>query len=133
VVAIPLPHPPEGAEQEDCGPRPHVIRWGGQACSVPVPAAARERFVKRIVAGPGDRLYIRGGDVYLETPGSSRFVRQSEGFARPCGASFECDFPVPITVPPGEWYVLGDNRGDSDDSRLWGSVPAAWILGVVKR
>jgi signal peptidase I len=34
-------------------------------------------------------------------------------------------------VPAGEYYVLGDNRGSSDDSRFWGPVPGTWIIGTV--
>jgi signal peptidase I len=32
-------------------------------------------------------------------------------------------------VPRGMWFVMGDNRGDSDDSRFWGPIPASWIVG----
>jgi signal peptidase I len=41
------------------------------------------------------------------------------------------DFPRPITVPDGHYFLLGDNRGASDDSRFWGPVPRDWILGRV--
>ena len=34
-------------------------------------------------------------------------------------------------MPPDEYYLLGDNRGVSDDSRFWGPVPRAWIIGTV--
>jgi len=36
-------------------------------------------------------------------------------------------------VPPGHYYLVGDDRGDSNDSRFWGPVPRAWIIGVVER
>jgi signal peptidase I len=39
--------------------------------------------------------------------------------------------PHTITIPRGEYYMLGDNRGDSDDSRYWGPVPISWIIGQV--
>jgi signal peptidase I len=38
---------------------------------------------------------------------------------------------MPIRVPAGEYYLLGDNRGVSDDSRYWGPVPSSWIIGTV--
>jgi signal peptidase I len=34
-------------------------------------------------------------------------------------------------VAPGHWYLLGDNRGESNDSRFWGPLAASWIVGVV--
>ena len=40
-----------------------------------------------------------------------------------------CDFPQEITVPKGHLFLLGDNRGASDDSRFWGPVPEDWVVG----
>ena len=37
--------------------------------------------------------------------------------------------PTPIVVPRGDVFVMGDNRGDSDDSRFWGPVPDSWVIG----
>jgi signal peptidase I len=34
-------------------------------------------------------------------------------------------------IPRGEYFMLGDNRGDSDDSRFWGPIPESWIIGEV--
>jgi signal peptidase I len=52
----------------------------------------------------------------------------SDGCDRP-----ECDFPKEVTIAPGTYFMAGDNRGASDDSRFWGPVPRAWILGRVER
>ena len=41
----------------------------------------------------------------------------------------ECNFPTPIKIPAGHWFMMGDNRGESDDSRFWGPVPTGWIIG----
>ncbi len=33
-------------------------------------------------------------------------------------------------IPPGDYFMMGDNRGDSEDSRFWGPVPDKWVIGV---
>lgn len=126
VGEIVVLYPPQVAAVLECGPRPHTIRSDGAACDSPVPRPGRLRFVKRVVAGPGDHVSIVAGHVIRNG------VREPDPYTRPCGAAPDCDFPVPITIPPGEWFLLGDNRGESDDSRFWGPVPAAWIVGEAR-
>jgi signal peptidase I len=130
VGTIVVSHPPESFAAEECGPRPHIAKPGGAACNAPIPKASKFKLIKRIVAGPGDELYVRGGHVYRKAGGSGKFVRESDSYIRACGNSPECDFPVPIRVPSGYWFLMGDNRGESDDSRFWGPVPTPWIVGV---
>jgi signal peptidase I len=132
VGAIVVFEPPKGSEQEECGPKPHIVKLGGAACSAPVPKPLSVKFIKRIVAGPGDRIYIKHGHVYREPAGTSRFTREPESYIKPCAVSPECDFPTPIKIPRGHWFMLGDNRGESDDSRFWGPVPTSWIIGVAQ-
>ncbi len=112
-------HPPLGSDTNECG----VPQSAGQACSRPVGGRADVNFIKRIVAGPGDRVAIIDGHVILNGR------RQREPFAEPCGGGQECDFPTELTVPPGHYFMMGDNRGASDDSRFWGPVPRDWIIG----
>jgi signal peptidase I len=131
VGEIAVSHPPEGAEQEECGPTPHVIRLGGAACAQSLPTPSTVKFIKRIVAGPGDEIYVREGHVYRRAAGSSTFLREPDPYIRPCGTSPECNFPAPIKISAEHWYMLGDNRGESDDSRFYGAVPASWIVGIV--
>jgi signal peptidase I len=114
-------NPPAGAESDQqCGARPHE----GQACSKPTAEKAEVNFIKRIVAGPGDRVAIRAGHVILNG------TRQPEPYiAEACGGTPGCDLPTPITIPPDHYFMMGDNRGASDDSRFWGPVPRDWITG----
>jgi signal peptidase I len=130
VGAIVVYHPPEGFAAEQCGPKPHVVRPGEAACDASIPKASKIKLIKRIVAGPGDEIYVRNGHVYRKADGSSEFVRENAPYVRACGSRPECDFPVPIKIPGGQWFLMGDNRGESDDSRLWGPVPTKWIVGV---
>ncbi len=123
-------HPPEGAEQEQCGPTARTVTPGGAACSAPAPQKASVNFIKRIVAGPEDEIYIKEGHVFRKAAGTSRFVAEKDSYIKACEpSSAECNFPKPIKIPRGHWFMMGDNRGDSDDSRYWGPVPTAWIIG----
>jgi signal peptidase I len=132
VGAVVIFHPPEGAEQEECGPTSHVIRLGGAACAEPIPQEdTGTTFIKRVVAGPGDEIYVKEGHVYRKAAGSSAFVEEQDSSTRECGVSPECNFPTPIKIPADHWYLMGDNRGESDDSRFWGPVPSSWVIGVV--
>jgi signal peptidase I len=114
-------HPPVGAERStQCGggqPPP------GQVCLSPSKREAKVNFIKRVVAGPGDRIKIVGGHVIRNGK------RVSEPYTRDCGGTDGCDFPREVTVPAGHWFMMGDNRGSSDDSRFWGPVPTSWIIG----
>jgi signal peptidase I len=80
-------------------------------------------FIKRVVGLPGDRLAIRDGQVIRNG------VREKDPYAIPCGGLGSCTFPRTITVPRGDYYMMGDNRPDSEDSRFWGPVPRDWIIG----
>jgi signal peptidase I len=123
VGEIAVFHPPKDAEQEVCGPAPHVITPGGRACSEPEPQKSGVNFIKRIVGGPGDVISIVEGHVILNGK------REKDPYIRPCGGSSECNFPTPIKIPAGHWFMMGDNRGESDDSRFWGPVPTGWVIG----
>jgi signal peptidase I len=117
--------PPTGAD--DAVPHCGAAQQGqGTAtpCSRPTPQHSSQTFIKRVVAVGGDRLALRDGHVVRNGHAVS------EPFIRPCDpAESGCQFPNTITVPRGYVYVLGDNRGDSDDSRFWGPVPERWVIG----
>jgi signal peptidase I len=129
VGEIAVFHPPVGAEQQECGPVPHTVKLGGAACDFPLPKEASVNFIKRVVAGPGDEIYIHQGHVFRKAGGKGPFVAEKDSYIRPCGTSPECEFPVPIKIPAGHWFMMGDNRGESDDSRFWGPVPTGWVIG----
>jgi signal peptidase I len=114
-------HPPEGAEQDNtCGSGQPP---SDQVCDKPTATRASVNFIKRVVAGPGDKLSIQDGHVVLNGK------LQKESFALPCGGGEGCDFRTPVTIPADSYFMMGDNRGSSDDSRFWGPVPRKWIIG----
>lgn len=119
-------HPPAGAERlNGCAERPPA----GQACSRATRRDAQQTYVKRIVGVPGDRIAIRGGHVIRNG------TRAVEPFATAaCTSEYAgCDFPRTLTVSAYRYYVLGDDRGASEDSRFWGPVARRAIIGKLQR
>jgi signal peptidase I len=87
--------------------------------------ASRRVFVKRVIGLPGDWVKARHGRVSICTgPGGSGCVPLAEPYVRGTTQDFG-----PVNVPPGRYFVMGDNRGDSVDSRIWGPVPRSQLLG----
>ncbi|MGD0197570.1 MAG: signal peptidase I [Solirubrobacteraceae bacterium] len=121
-------HPPRGATRGGglgvCG----APRRTGTLCSRPSGGPSGVFYIKRVVALGGQRVAMFGGHVVLDGE------VQSEPFARTaqCVLAAICNYPQTITVPRGDAFVLGDDRGSSDDSRFWGPVPVSWIIGVAE-
>jgi len=118
-------HPPAGSDGDICGATGQEWSPEEQKRGCPKPAKDRAdvNFIKRVVAGPGDRLTVEDGHVILNGK------RQREPFAAPCGGGEACNLPRAITIPPKHYFMMGDNRGESQDSRYWGPVPRDWIIG----
>jgi signal peptidase I len=99
-------------------------------CGVPGPAPDRPLFIKRVVGLPGDRIATSHGHVIRNGK------LQQEPFASACQPTppepNDCSFPEPITVPQGTYFVIGDNRTASADSRQWGPIRRSWIVGVIQ-
>jgi signal peptidase I len=87
----------------------------------PIPGTD-EDFIKRLIALPGDSVEIREGVVFVNGTPLSEPYR--------LGAPNPDDNYGPVTIPSHSYFVLGDNREDSYDSRYWGFVPEAAILGT---
>ena len=120
-------HPPVGANpvNPQCG-NPNQGPGHQQPCGKPVPRESNQTYIKRVVGLPGDRIAIVNGHVIRNGHRENDpYVSTSD-----CAGQQECSFSKPIVVPPGEYFMMGDNRGDSDDSRFWGPIRANWIIGV---
>jgi signal peptidase I len=120
-------HPPAGADNgTECGVtikgrQPSEV---GESCPQPTAGESDQNFIKRIVAVPGDTLSVKNGH-----PVVNGVEKTDEPYVIACGSAPACNLPKTITIPPDHYFMMGDNRGASDDSRFWGPVPKSWIIG----
>jgi signal peptidase I len=85
------------------------------------PLDPAQSFIKRVIGLPGDWVSIRNGQVYV----NGRPLR--EPYVMP--AYLDQETYAPVHVAPGHFYVLGDHRDFSSDSRTWGTVARKYIYG----
>lgn len=112
--------PPAGADNGECG----VDHDGHGPCPQGTPEVSDQNFIKRVVGLPGDRLKVMDGRVYINGE------LQDEPFIKPDSSCISCDLEKEITIPADQFFMMGDNRGGSADSRIWGPVPRDQIVGT---
>jgi signal peptidase I len=94
------------------------------------PNNPEKEFIKRIVAGPGQVVQVADKVLYVDgvvapIPATSKNI---DGRIIPGDLSFRDNFG-PYDVGPNQYFVMGDNRDDSRDSRFWGAVPLENVKG----
>ena len=124
VFHPPLNAVPEEQPADGSLPRCEEPAEEGAVCSEPGGREAEQAYIKRVVAGPGDRIRVVDG---IPLVNGERVEGDFETV--PCRTGSGCDFPTTVTVPAGHYFMMGDNRPNSEDSRFWGPVPRSWILG----
>lgn len=80
----------------------------------------KDAFIKRLIGLPGDKVEVKDGKVYVNNQplNHENYIEDKPNY------SFG-----PVTVPPNQFLVLGDNRNNSYDSHYWGFVPRDRIIG----
>jgi signal peptidase I len=104
------------AKANDCGPRD-----GGTT------------FVKRLIGLPGETVREdRRGFIWIRRADAKTWTKLSEPYVSGAARREDrSDFGRTWRVPRGEYFMLGDNRGSSCDSRRWGAVPRNSLIGPV--
>jgi len=120
------------------------------------PGNENVNYVKRVVGLPGDRIEIKDKRVHIngtpadvhpldskiiaDVPSAELYSASKEGYGSLSSnpehlimnsVSSKADSFGPVVVPPGQIFVLGDNRDSSDDSRYWGTIPVSHLEGRV--
>jgi signal peptidase I len=145
-------HPPPGADQQLCGIQngekfdappmqtyiavpdlqdlPTTNDLSFMACPVANAGAQKQAFVKRLIGLPGDRIKIIKGHAYingkmLDEP----YINPQQSCDDPSNFTLSCTFSKEFTIPEGKYFMMGDNRNNSDDSRFWGPIPQSNMVG----
>jgi len=81
--------------------------------------AADQAFIKRIIGKPGEIVEVKNGRVYIDNqPQFERYIAEEPHYQLPA-----------VKVPENSYFVMGDNRNDSNDSHVWGFLPKENIIG----
>jgi signal peptidase I len=118
VIVFENPHP---GEVPDRGIVSGFLHWLGEGIGFAQPE--NEDFIKRVVGMPGETIEIHDHTVFIDgKPLAEPYLTKQAKRAM-------ADYP-PHTVPPGQFFVMGDNRGNSADSRFGlGTVPFEKVIG----
>ena len=83
-------------------------------------------FIKRVIGLPGETVSISKGAVSIRTEAGEKFTLDE-----PYIVNEDATYTKEVLLNPGEYFVMGDNRPNSSDSRLWGPLPERDIIGRV--
>lgn len=78
-----------------------------------------QAFIKRVIATEGQTVAVNNGQVYIDSqPVAENYLYESPNYQL-----------LPVQVPPGHLFVMGDNRNNSNDSHIWGFLPESEVIG----
>jgi signal peptidase I len=136
--------PPAGAADDTCGvkngqeylPGKTYVSGGDAAlaermpCPLGTPGKYEDTFIKRVIGLPGDRLKIIRGRAWINgQPLYEPYINPEGSCNVPEDVDSDCTYSLEITIPPNSFFMMGDNRDSSDDSRYWGPIPKKNVIG----
>ena len=98
----------------------------GEVVVFKYPGNLKSYYIKRIIGLPGDRVIGRDGRVVIFREGQEKTLEEPYVALGKSHDSFD------VTLMPGQFFVMGDNRDFSSDSRAWGSLPQDDLVGMVR-
>jgi signal peptidase I len=114
-------NPPAGAGIQDSAAQCSLPRQSGHACTMAIDGKLKTAFVKRLIGLPGDTISVKQGAV------TRNGKELDEPYAQSCDGEI-CNIKE-FKVPAERYFMMGDNRGNSDDSRFWGPLPRDYMIG----
>ena len=110
---------------------PHREIRRGDIMVFKYPEEPERDFIKRVIGLPGDRLELRRKTIYIN---GEPLVEPYAHFTSPASESGGVtndlrEYYGPVTVPASQYFMMGDNRDNSQDSRYWGFLPAHYVKG----
>lgn len=94
------------------------------------PRDPREYYIKRVIGLPGEKIQVKGGDILIYNENNPDGFKLEEKYLPKDLETYGTTEEI-ISVQPGEYYVFGDNRPTSKDSRNFGPVKKSFVIGKV--
>jgi signal peptidase I len=89
-------------------------------------------FIKRVIGLPGDKIELRRKTVYVNGEALAEpyahFIESPRAESEPVSDDVRQDYG-PVSVPSDQYFMMGDNRDNSEDGRFWGFLPKSYVKG----